>query len=354
VNAQADADSKTGDWMRLGSRGLFAVFFAGIAFVALPATARSQEPGFGLPVAAAAELPAAPTPQVEVAAVDPPGQQPATSPSQSAQQPAPASTPNPSSAPATSPTGQGDSSSQPPAQQSTADQTKYEKAQQQLKQQEQQRILGIVPNFNLTYLGNETVSLSPKQKMNLALHSALDPFTFAAGFLVAGYHEVLNDDPGFPWGVKGYGERAGAAYLDAFDGDILGNGILPAVLHQDPRYYRMGQGTFRHRLLYSIATNFICRHDNTAKWEPNYSNIGGNIIAGALSNLYYPSASRSGVGLTFSNGFIVTAEGAVGSVFDEFWPDVSRKFLHKDPTRGIDAQVRAKAASQKQAQQNGK
>lgn len=332
--------------MRLGSCGLIVVFFTGIAFVALPAAGYSQEPGSGLPVAAVGELPAAPTPQIEVAAVDPPRQQPSSPPSQSAQQPAPGSTPNPS------PTDQSSSSSQTPSQQSAPEKTKYEKAQEQVKQQEQQRVLGIVPNFNLTYLGNDTVSLTMKQKMGLSLHSALDPFTFAAGFLAAGYHEVLNDDPGFPWGVKGYGERAGAAYLDAFDGDILGNGLLPALLHQDPRYYRMGYGTIHHRLLYSVATSFICRHDNTGKWEPNYSNVGGNIIAGALSNLYYPSASRSGVGLTFSNGFIVTAEGGLGSIFDEFWPDISRRYLHKDPTHGLDAKARAKDAAEKQARKN--
>ena len=330
--------------MRLSFSVLLAVSFAGFAIVALPAPAHSQESD--APATALAQLPAAPTPQVEVAQVVPQGQQSPSSQSQNAQQPAPASTPAPS------PTGQSESNSQAPAQQSAEDKTKYEKAQEQVKQQEQQRVLGIIPNFNLTYLGNETVSLSPKQKMNLSLHSALDPFTFAAGFLAGGYHEVRDDDPGFPWGVKGYAERSGAAYLDAFDSDILGNGLLPSLRHQDPRYYRMGYGAVRHRILYSIATNFICKHDNTHKWEPNYSNVGGNIIAGALSNLYYPQASRSGVGLTLSNGLIVTAEGGFGSIFDEFWPDISRKFFHKDPTHGIDAQVRAKAAAQKQAQRN--
>ena len=35
---------------------------------------------------------------------------------------------------------------------------------------------------------------------------------------------------------------------------------------------------------------------------------------------------------------IVTAEGAIGSLFQEFWPDISRKLLHRDPTHGLDAQ----------------
>jgi hypothetical protein len=92
----------------------------------------------------------------------------------------------------------------------------------------------------------------------------------------------------------------------------------------------------------------ICKHENTGKWEANYSNVGGNIIAGAISNLYYPP-SNSGIGQTFTNGLIVTAEGGIGTFFDEFWPDISRKFLHRDPTHGLDAQARAQDKTDKEA-----
>lgn len=227
------------------------------------------------------------------------------------------------------------SSSQP----ATTTASQQSKADAQLKEQEHQRVLGIIPAFNTSYRA-DAVSLTGKQKISLALHSALDPVAFGTAFLVAGYHEGMHDNIGFPWGAKGYGERAGAAYLDAFDGTIIGNGILPAVLHQDPRYFRLGHGTTRHRVLYALASNVMCRHDNTHRWEPNYSNIAGNIASGAISNLYYPS-DGSGISQTFTNGMIVTAEGGLGSLFQEFWPDVSRHFLHKDPTHGLDAQARA-------------
>jgi len=233
-----------------------------------------------------------------------------------------------------------------------ADLSQREKAEQQIKEQEKQRVLGIVPAFNISYR-SDAVSLTAGQKMQLAFHSSVDPFTFAAGFLVAGYHESLDQNKGFGWGPEGYFKRSGAAYLDAFNGTMIGNGILPSVLHQDPRYFRLGHGTTRHRLLYALSTNVMCKHDNTGKWEPNYSNVSGNIIAGGISNLYYPS-NGSGIGQTFSNGFIVTAEGGFGSIFQEFWPDISRKFLHRDPTRGLDAQARAAVKADKQTRQNDK
>jgi hypothetical protein len=253
-----------------------------------------------------------------------------------AQQPAPSS---PAQSGSGQTAGQDSSSSQSPAAQTESEKTKEQKAQEQLKEEEQQRVLGVVPNFNITYR-SDAVSLTAKQKMQLALRSTIDPFTFAAAFLVAGYHEALDDDTGFGWGIEGFGKRSGAAYLDAFNGTIIGNGILPAVLRQDPRYFRMGHGSKTHRLLYAMATTVICKHDNTGRWEPNYSNVGGNIIAGAISNLYYPS-SNSGWGQTITNGLTVTAEGTIGGVFDEFWPDISRKLFHKDPTHGLDAQAAA-------------
>jgi hypothetical protein len=217
--------------------------------------------------------------------------------------------------------------------------TDRERADEQLSAQVHQRVMGVIPMFSVTYLGDKTVSMTVKQKFVLAVRSSTDPVDFITPWFVAGMHEVLNDRKGFPWGVKGLGERAGAAYLDAVDGTMIGNAILPSILHQDPRYFRMGHGSTTRRLLYSMATSFICKHDKTGKWEPNYSNVGGNIASGAISNLYYPS-SDSGVGLAIGNGLIVTATGAAGAIFNEFWPDLSRKWFHKDPTNGQDEMLK--------------
>jgi len=325
--------------MRFGFCLLPATLAAGLCLLALPSAACAQEPASG--PTAVHELPDTPQPQFALAEAEPPEQQTPAGQSQSAPQPASSATP-----------AQGSSSSLPAAQQPDAQKTQREKADEQIKEQEKQRTVGILPAFNVSYR-SDAVSMTAGQKMKLAFRSSTDPVAFAAAFVVSGYREALDDDPGFGWGAEGYGKRSGAAYLDAFDGGIIGNGILPSILHQDPRYFRLGHGTTTHRLLYALATNVICKHDNTHKWEPNYSNVGGNIIAGAISNLYYPS-SESGIGETFSNGFIVTAEGGFGSVFQEFWPDISRKFLHRDPTHGLDAQGHAADKANQQAPPNAK
>jgi hypothetical protein len=222
-------------------------------------------------------------------------------------------------------------------------------AEEQIKQQEKQRVLGVVPMFNTSYLG-DAVSLTAGQKMKLAFRSAIDPVTFGVSAMVAGIAELnpSSNNDGFGWGADGYAKRWGAAYLDSFNGTMIGNGVLPAIFHQDPRYFRLGHGSTTHRLLYAMATTVICKHDNSRRWEPNYSNVGGNLIAGYVSNLYYPDTDRSSWGQTLASGMIVTAEGTLGGIFQEFWPDISRKLFKRDPTHGLDAQVRAAEAAAQQ------
>jgi len=320
---------------------------ASLGLLAFPSTVFAQ--GSGSKLTIAEPLPDAPQAQYEIAAAGP--QKPQEPQAPQATQP-PAAQPASSPAPAKSDAAKESSSTQHAAQKPEAEKTQHEKAEEQIKEQETQRLVGVVPQFNISYRP-DAVSMTGGQKIKLALRSTTDPVAFGVALAAAGYHELDHDDIGFPWGVKGLGERWGAAYLDSFDGNMIGNGILPALLHQDPRYFRLGHGTVTHRLLYSLATNVMCKHDNTHKWEPSYSNIGGNIIAGAISNLYYPP-SNSGVTQTLTNGFLVTAEGGFGSIFDEFWPDVSRKILHKDPTRGLDAEMRAADQARKDAEKEAK
>ena len=202
--------------------------------------------------------------------------------------------------------------------------TDREKAAEQLKKQEKQRILGLVPNFNTSYV-QDAAPLSPAQKFNLAYHSVLDPFAFVAAAGDGGISQAENDFPGYGQGWGGYGKRFGASYLDEFDGTMIGNAILPVLLKQDPRYFRKGTGTLKRRVLYSISTTVWCKNDN-GKWGPNYSNVAGNLAAGGLSNLYYPSSDR-GAALTIERGLTVSAEGTLGALADEFWPDIAHKIL---------------------------
>jgi hypothetical protein len=194
--------------------------------------------------------------------------------------------------------------------------SRAEIATEQLHIEEEQRVLGIIPNFYVVYTPN-AVPLNTRQKFHLFWRTQIDPVTIAAAAFTAGYQQADDDFSGYGQGAQGYFKRFGADYADSFIGNAIGGAILPSLLHQDPRYFYLGHGTIRHRTLYAIANAVICKGDN-GRWQPNYSSIGGSFAAGGISNLYYPARDRNGVSLTFENAALGMAGGAIGNIFQEF------------------------------------
>ena len=194
--------------------------------------------------------------------------------------------------------------------------TQYQMAEIEVKQEEKQRVLGVVPNFYVVYNWH-AAPLTPGQKFRLALRSEVDPFAFLGAGIAAGIEQAANTFPGYEQGASGFAKRYGAAYADGFTGALIGDAILPSLLHQDPRYYYKGTGTIKARALYAIATVVICKGDN-GRWQPNYSSILGDLASAGISNAYYPETDRHGVGLVIGNALIGTAEGAFSSLMQEF------------------------------------
>ena len=193
--------------------------------------------------------------------------------------------------------------------------SRTELAQEQVKAAEQQRALGIVPNFYSSYIW-DAAPLNTRQKFDLALHASLDPVEFLGTAAVAGVEQATNTYSGYGKGAQGYAKRYGAAYTDDLLGRMIGSAILPSLLHQDPRYFYRGSGTVRSRVAYALSRAVITRGDNGSQ-QPNYSRVLGNFAAGGISNLYHPASDR-GLGLTMSNGLIETAGSAVDNLIREF------------------------------------
>jgi hypothetical protein len=195
---------------------------------------------------------------------------------------------------------------------------------EQVREEEHQRVLGLIPNFYVTYVP-DAPPLTTKQKYMLALRSSVDPFTWLSTGAVAGYEQAENYFPGYGQGAQGYGKRFGAAYADGFIGNMLGGAVLPSVFKQDPRYFYKGTGTTRSRVWYAIENAVLCRGDN-GHTQFDYSGILGSLAAGGISNLYYPAGSRNGVGLTLEGTALGTLGTAAGNLFQEF---VAKRFTPK-------------------------
>jgi len=185
---------------------------------------------------------------------------------------------------------------------------------EQIQAEEHQRILGVIPNFYVSY-DHRFAPMSTKLKYTLAFRTATDAVSIGAAAFIAGVDQAAAT-PAYVEGTKGYFERFGASYAGGASDIILGGAVLPALLHQDPRYFYQGTGTTRSRVLHALASPFRAKGDN-GQWQFNYSSIGGDLGSSALTNLYYPSTDR-GAGLVFSNALILTGGRMVSALAQEF------------------------------------
>jgi hypothetical protein len=188
-------------------------------------------------------------------------------------------------------------------------------AAEQIKAEEKQRLLGIVPNFYVSY-AHDPAPLTTKQKFSLAAHDSLDWTSFVGISVTAGIEQANNTYAGYGQGAAGYGKRWAAKFGDGRTSDFFGHAVFPSIFHQDPRYFYQGTGTNKSRLMHALEHPFIARGDDGHNM-PNYSYLLGDMVSGALSNAYYPHADR-GASLVFTNSLVGLAGLAGATVLQEF------------------------------------
>jgi hypothetical protein len=189
-----------------------------------------------------------------------------------------------------------------------------EVATQQLKAEEQQRMLRFIPNMYVVYEPHPE-PLTTKMKFHMAYKDLSSPVFFARVAAWAAVQQA-NNTPHYGQGAEGYGKRLGAGFADATTENLFGNAILPSLLHQDPRYFYQGTGTNWSRARHAMFAPLICKGDN-GKSQPNYSTWGGALISSAISTAYYPGANR-GAGHVFSTFGVGMALHVGSSLAQEF------------------------------------
>lgn len=194
----------------------------------------------------------------------------------------------------------------------------------QSKNKSSERIFGVIPAYNISD-ARSAPPLTSKQKFGLCAKATLDPFPVVAAALQAGVSQASNSHAGYGQGLGGYGKRFGAAFLDGTSARFFGTYTFPSLLHQDPRYFRKGDGGGWSRAGYSITRGFVTRSDS-GKTQPNWSNVLGKFAGAGLSNLYYPAEDR-GANLTLTRVAISLSYQTLGNLGIEFWPEIHKKLF---------------------------
>jgi hypothetical protein len=192
--------------------------------------------------------------------------------------------------------------------------------------QPDKRILGVLPNYRTARTSTEYVPLTTRQKFYIGMKDSTDyPIYFIAGAFAA-LNQMDNNNPSFGQGMKEYGKRYAASFADQAIGNMLAESLVPAALHEDPRYFQLLSGTSRHRVFYALTRVFITKTD-AGRSRINTSELLGNGIAVGISNLYY--RDNRDVGDNMEKWGTQIATDMFSNVLKEFWPDLKRRYFTK-------------------------
>ncbi len=190
------------------------------------------------------------------------------------------------------------------------------------------RVLGVLPNYRSVEESDPFSPLSVRRKFYIGYKDATDYpiFFIAAG--MAGLAQITDQHPAFGGGVQGYSKRLGGAVADQLVGTFLTESIVPTLLHEDPRYFRRGHGGFWSRTGYAASRIFVTRNDH-GDWTFDFAEVGGNAIAIAIGNSYYPGERHWEDNI--ERYYTQLATDAFSQILKEFWPDIKRKYLDHHP-----------------------
>jgi hypothetical protein len=196
------------------------------------------------------------------------------------------------------------------------------------------RVFGVLPNYRTTENSIPFHRITAGQKLKIAAKDSFDWPAYITGSLFAGLYQLENSNPSFGQGTAGYFRRFGTASGDQIIGNMMTEGFMPALIHQDPRYFRLGngEGTKKHRLVYALESIITAKMDSGHR-NFNFSEWGGNAVAASIGNAYYADG-RSASG-TAERLLIACGTDALSNVLKEFWPDVKHWYQtrkHKDVT----------------------
>lgn len=188
------------------------------------------------------------------------------------------------------------------------------------------RVFGVLPNYRTANITAEYQPITPKQKMTIAIKDTFDYPLIGLGAAYAGLYQLENSHPQFGQGFEGYLKRFGTSYTDQMTGNLLTEGLLPIAFHEDPRYFRLGEGKKWHRTSYALTRIFVTHTDSGGR-SFNWAEVVGNGISAGISETYYTDSRDVPDYLEIWGQALAT--DAVSQVLKEFWPDVKRRYFHR-------------------------
>jgi len=187
-------------------------------------------------------------------------------------------------------------------------------------------MFGMIPNSRTVERSAYTGPIMVSQKFKLTT-DYFSPFTLVFVGMSAGFDQAFDFKSGYGQGAEGYAKRFGADFTSGFTHTFFVNGVFPSLLHQDPRYFRQGEGSAGSRISYALSRAVVTRQDSGQR-AFNYSALLGSTVSSGLAHFYYPESDRSASGFAIRIGYQMLSEAGF-NVMREYYPDLARKIFKK-------------------------
>jgi len=195
---------------------------------------------------------------------------------------------------------------------------------------EDNRVLGVIPNYRTAESMKDYHPISVQYKLTIATKDSFDYPLVGLGAAFAGLYQLENSHPQFGQGTLGYFRRVGTAYADQAIGNMMTEGFLPSLFREDPRYFRMAEGTKKARTFYALSRILVTKRDSGVH-RFNFSEVVGNGVSSAIGLTYY--SDNRDVKDFSENWATQLATDAAANVLKEFWPDIKQRWVQRKKAR---------------------
>lgn len=164
--------------------------------------------------------------------------------------------------------------------------------------------------------------LSSKNKLQIAASNVVDPFNLVTIGASAAITIASDPDTNYGPGMKGWAKNAGTLFTEDMTGAFFITFLIPSIVKQDPRYYRMPHASIPRRIMNGIVQPVWTRSDS-GKHMPNLAMLIGVPATITLANVYVPGREQ-GVGPTAASSAIAIASSPIDNFVTEFLPDLAK------------------------------
>jgi hypothetical protein len=165
--------------------------------------------------------------------------------------------------------------------------------------------------------------LTAREKAYLALRNATDPYNFATVAFLSAVSVASDSHSAYGPGMAGFARNFGVAYNETVIGEFFGTFLIPALTHQDPHYHRLPNASYGRRIVHAV-TQVVWAQSDYGVPMPNYSNLITTAVSIGLGNLYVPGRDTSW-GTSTKRYVTAIATAPIGNAISEFLPDVAQR-----------------------------